>query len=131
MASFGRPFAAMSRSAAMIFSSSRRNQGSNLLASWISSTDMPARSAWAAIRMRSGFGWERAARKASSPPSPGASTGSRPASPVSMLRRPFCSASAKLRPMAIASPTDFMLVESMAGVPGNFSKVKRGIFTTT
>ena len=26
--------------------------------------------------------------------------------PVSMLRKPFCSASAKLRPMAIASPTD-------------------------
>ena len=48
-----------------------------------------------------------------------------------MLRRPFCSASAKLRPMAIASPTDFMLVVSSAGVPGNFSKVKRGILMTT
>ena len=48
-----------------------------------------------------------------------------------MLRSPFCSASAKLRPMAIASPTDFMLVVSFAGVPGNFSKVKRGTFTTT
>ena len=33
--------------------------------------------------------------------------------------------------MAIVSPTDFMEVVSVAGVPGNFSKVKRGIFTTT
>ena len=48
-----------------------------------------------------------------------------------MLRSPFWRASAKDRPIAIASPTDFMLVESKAGVPGNFSKVKRGIFTTT
>ena len=48
-----------------------------------------------------------------------------------MLRSPFCRDSAKLRPIAIASPTDFMLVVSSAGVPGNFSKVKRGIFTTT
>ena len=48
-----------------------------------------------------------------------------------MLRRPFCKASAKDRPIAIASPTDFMEVVRVAGVPGNFSKVKRGIFTTT
>ena len=48
-----------------------------------------------------------------------------------MLRSPFCKASAKERPIAIASPTDFMEVVSVAGVPGNFSKVKRGIFTTT
>ncbi len=48
-----------------------------------------------------------------------------------MLRKPFCNASAKLRPIDIASPTDFMLVVSRAGVPGNFSNVKRGIFTTT
>ena len=81
--------------------------------------------------MRSGRGVDSAARKASGPPSPGGSISSRPESPVSMLRRPFCSASAKLRPIAIASPTDFMDVVSGAGVPGNFSKVKRGIFTTT
>ena len=58
-------------------------------------------------------------------------TSSRPERPVSRLRSPFCRASAKLRPIAIASPTDFMEVVSVAGVPGNFSKVKRGIFTTT
>ncbi len=97
----------------------------------MSSTESPARSACAAISNRSGRGVESTARYASAPPSPGGSTGSRPESPVSMLRSPFCSASAKLRPIAIASPTDFMEVESSAGVPGNFSKVNRGIFTTT
>ncbi len=34
-----------------------------------------------------------------------------------MLRKPFCSASAKLRPIAMPSPTDFMLVVNIAGVP--------------
>ena len=98
---------------------------------WMSSTDSPARSACAAINSRSGRGVDRAARNASCPPSPGGSTGSRPLNPVSMLRSPFCKASAKLRPMAMASPTDFMLVVSWAGVPGNFSNVNRGILTTT
>ncbi len=40
-------------------SSSRRNQGSNLQASWISSTENPARNACAAIRIRSGFGCDK------------------------------------------------------------------------
>ena len=93
--------------------------------------DSPARMACAAISSRSGRGCDSAARNASRPPSPGGSTGSSPDSPVSMERRPFCSASANDRPMAIASPTDFMAVDSRAGVPGNFSKVNRGIFTTT
>ncbi len=97
----------------------------------MSSIDSPARSACAAISSRSGRGCDRAARNASRPPSPGGSTGSRPDNPVSIERKPFCSASAKERPIAIASPTDFIAVESRAGVPGNFSKVKRGIFTTT
>ena len=37
----------------------------------------------------------------------------------------------KVRPMAIASPTDFMCVVSSAVTPGNFSKAKRGHLTTT
>ncbi len=37
----------------------------------------------------------------------------------------------KVRPIAIASPTDFMCVESVAEASGNFSKAKRGHFTTT
>ena len=97
----------------------------------MSSTDRPARNACAAINILSGLGADSAARNASWPPSPGAATSSSPEKPVSMLRRPFCNASAKLRPIDIASPTDFMLVDSSAGVPGNFSKVKRGSFTTT
>jgi hypothetical protein len=110
---------------------SRRNHGSNLLASWMASRETPARMAWAAVSRRSGRGVARAAWNASALPSPGVATSSRPESPVSMLLSPFCKASAKERPIAIASPTDFMEVVSVAGVPGNFSKVKRGIFTTT
>ena len=37
----------------------------------------------------------------------------------------------KVRPMAIASPTDFICVESSDETPGNFSKAKRGHLTTT
>jgi hypothetical protein len=43
----------------------------------------------------------------------------------------FCSASLKVRPMAMASPTDFICVPSTGLVAGNFSKAQRGIFTTT
>ena len=43
----------------------------------------------------------------------------------------FCSASGKLRPIAIASPTDFIVVVSSGSEPGNFSKANRGTFTTT
>ena len=88
-ASRGRPLAATSRSAMTMRSSSRRNQGSNLVVSWMSSTVRPARRAWPATSRRSGVGEDRAARKASGPPSPGGSMASRPDSPVSMLRKPF------------------------------------------
>ena len=33
--------------------------------------------------------------------------------------------------MAIASPTDFIVVVSVASAAGNFSNAKRGTFTTT
>ncbi len=46
-------------------------------------------------------------------------------------RMAFRNAWAKVRPMAIASPTDFMCVESSALAPLNFSKAKRGHLTTT
>ena len=48
-----------------------------------------------------------------------------------MERRPFCRDSGHVRPMAMASPTDFIDVVSNASVPGNFSNVKRGILVTT
>ena len=56
---------------------------------------------------------------------------SSPDSPVSIERNAFCRLSWKVRPIAIASPTDFIEVVSKAGDPGNFSKVKRGILVTT
>ena len=43
----------------------------------------------------------------------------------------FWKDSSKQRPMAIASPTDFIEVVSTAGLPRNFSKAKRGILVTT
>ncbi len=53
-----------------------------------------------------------------------------PACPVSRDRSAFCSASLKVRPMAMASPTDFIWVVRLGSASGNFSKVKRGTFTT-
>ncbi len=46
-------------------------------------------------------------------------------------RSAFCSASGKLRPMAMASPTDFMVVVRVASALGNFSNANRGTLTTT
>ena len=54
-----------------------------------------------------------------------------PAALVSIERIALLSASAKLRPSDIASPTDFIVVVSSASAPGNFSNANRGIFTTT
>ena len=61
----------------------------------------------------------------------GSGTVQNPAALVSTERIALFSASAKLRPSAIASPTDFMVVVSSASAPGNFSNANRGIFTTT
>ena len=41
------------------------------------------------------------------------------------------SASVKLRPIDIASPTLFMWVDRVESAVGNFSKANRGTFTTT
>ena len=50
---------------------------------------------------------------------------------VSSERRALFSASGKLRPIAIASPTLFMCVVSTGSAPGNFSNANRGTLTTT
>ncbi len=55
----------------------------------------------------------------------------KPASFVSIERIALPSASVKLRPRLIASPTDFIVVVSSVSAPGNFSNANRGIFTTT
>ena len=94
---------------------------------------MPSRIACATFSSRSGVGVPIAARSAlwSSPlPRPSISTSSRPVRPVSSERSAFCSDSAKVRPIAIASPTDFIAVVSVGSAPGNFSKAKRGILVT-
>ena len=44
---------------------------------------------------------------------------------------PSAATSAKVRPIAITSPTDFIEVVSSGSAPGNFSKAKRGILVTT
>ena len=54
-----------------------------------------------------------------------------PAAFVSIERSALPSASAKVRPIDIASPTDFIVVVSVGSAPGNFSKANRGTFTTT
>ena len=90
--------------------------------------------ACATLSSRSGVGTPSAARTMflSSPaPSPWNTRSSRPVRPVSRLRRAFCRLSAKVRPIAMTSPTDFMDVVSSGSAPGNFSKAKRGILVTT
>ena len=55
----------------------------------------------------------------------------KPDQPFSSERRVLLSASLKVRPMPMASPTDFIWEVSRWSLPGNFSKSQRGIFTTT
>ncbi len=43
----------------------------------------------------------------------------------------FCSDSLNVRPIAIASPTDFICGPRVSLACGNFSNVKRGILVTT
>jgi hypothetical protein len=46
-------------------------------------------------------------------------------------RMAFKNACPNVRPIAIASPTDFMCVDSSALAPVNFSNANRGHLTTT
>ena len=55
---------------------------------------------------------------------------SRPSRPISSERIAFPSASAKVRPMAIASPTDFIWIVRRGGLR-ELLEVQRGILTTT
>ena len=95
-----------------------------------------SRAAWPAPPSAAGpaSGVPSAARMAflSSPwPRPSISISSRPCSPVSSERSAFCSDSWNVRPIAMASPTDFIDVVSVFSAPGNFSNAKRGILVTT
>ena len=55
------------------------------------------------------------------------------AAPASSSREriAFRNASVNVRPIPIASPTDFICVPSASSAPGNFSNAKRGNLTTT
>ena len=50
---------------------------------------------------------------------------------TSIERITFCRLSLKVRPMPIASPTDFICVVRVSSASGNFSNVQRGILVTT
>ena len=73
---------------------------------------------------RSGPPWASASSSASSP------AGGSGVASSSRERSAFANACLKVRPIAIASPTDFMCVERPASEPGNFSNAKRGHLTT-
>ena len=55
----------------------------------------------------------------------------KPDRPTSSERSAFCSDSLNVRPMAIASPTDFICVFSVGSAVENFSNANRGTLTTT
>ncbi len=105
------------------------NQGSIPVAAASSVTVAPALIAWCTVDSRPSCG--TAQRASRSPRSPGGPRQCSGAPGLSSERSAFCSASGKLRPMAIASPTDFMCVVSTGLAPGNFSKANLGTLTTT
>ena len=85
---------------------------------------------------RSAVGRRRAARRVSrsssaTPSSAGREATLQPSRSISSPRSPFCHACLKVRPMAMVSPTAFICTPSVFSAVGNFSKAKRGNFTTT
>ena len=104
-----------------------RNQRSMCDSSWISSTLMPRRSACGDARRCA-----RAVGSRSSLEFVEVHRGRTPATPVSSMRSAFCSASSKLRPIAITSPTDFIArADAGSSAPRNFCRSQRGTLTTT
>lgn len=99
------------------------------MASKTSSGVAPARTACITALIRPSVG--RTASRSISCLSPGSPTNVNRLPFFSSERRAFWRASVKLRPMAMASPTDFMVVVSVESACGNFSKANRGALTTT
>ena len=107
------------------------NQGSIAVASKISSAVAPARIASMTSLSRPSWGTRALSSSDSLSSSTHSWCQSNGASLLSSERSAFWRASVKLRPIAIASPTDFMWVVSTGSAAGNFSKANRGTFTTT
>ena len=102
----------------------------------MASTESPASSARLIWKIRSGVGVRSATRRSSgaslvSRSSASVAPTTQPARPASSARSPFWNASLKVRPIAMASPTDFIWVVSRKSAVGNFSNANRGAFTTT
>ena len=123
--------AVTSSAISLIRASWSTNHGSIAVASKISCGVAPARIASITFFRRPSCGTAISSSRASLSSSTHSWCQSKTASARSSERSAFCSASVKLRPIAIASPTDFMCVVSRGSAPGNFSNAKRGTFTTT
>ena len=95
-----------------------------------SSTLIPARNARRRWKSRSAVGSSSFARSSSRRQRARGRRRGRPG-PISSERIALPSASGNVRPIAIASPTDFIWIVSRLSARGNFSKVQRGILTTT
>ena len=101
---------------------------------WRRSTDTPRRRAASRRKGRSGVA--RATMRTSSSSecaSYSRSVGSQlsPHRPVSSERSAFCRLSGNVRPIAITSPTDCIIVPSTGDAPGSFSNAQRGTLVTT
>ena len=103
------------------------------VASWTSSTDRPPRSACCTVTIRPSVGVLRGVQVGAAPaPRSGCGPSQwKVLSLRSIERSAFCRASVKLRPIDIASPTDFIVVVRVVSAAGNFSKANRGTLTTT
>ncbi|CPU65030.1 Uncharacterised protein [Mycobacteroides abscessus] len=109
-----------------------RYHGSIFVASNTCSTLAPARSACWTPMIRFSVGRAmRTSSSSSSAPETGSPSQWKTEPPLSIERSALPSASVKLRPSAIASPTDFMVVVSVGSAAGNFSNANRGTLTTT
>ena len=105
------------------------NHGSMPVVLAISAALAPARSACWMVASRPSCGVPQSRSKLAA--SPGGFFQPNELWLLSSERFAFCMASAKFRPIAMASPTLFMWVVSVGSAPGNFSNANRGTLTTT
>ena len=119
---------ASSASSSTIAAISRTNQGSIRVTAATSPAGHPWRSAEKTANRRSQLGSARRRRRRTGSASRRSRVAHAPSS--SRAASPFISASRKVPPIAITSPTDFIEVPRVVAVPGNFSNAQRGIFTT-